>query len=167
MSSLFSFSVWYCLPTVLPWSSTCWWCPPCWSCYATYGGEVHHDFIQGFLLFNYVSLMSFSGFPPDFIVSLWLILSSYLSSPVSSWFLPVNHVLPLFPPWSYCPLMLSPAFLRSILMRIVTILWSVWFDDCLKLPVKLSFYVSLCLICSISFSFYSCDDLMFYLFRWC
>ena len=43
-------------------------------------------------------------------------------------------------------------FLRGILMRIATILWFVWFDDCLRLSVKLSFSVPLLPVLSLFFS---------------
>lgn len=148
---------------VLPWSSACWWCPPCWLCYATYGGEVSH-----------VSSLISSCLIMSFSLSSQISLCSIM---FSSHVLTVDHVFtcpPMFSSCWLCPHMFSSlvdyvflSFLRDILMRIATILWSVWSDDCLKLPVKLSFYVSLFHICFISFSFYCYDDLILSLFRWC
>lgn len=59
-------------------------------------------------------------------------------------FLPCSHCWSCF---LHCPPLISSlsphVILRRILMRIVTILWFVWFDDCLRLSVKLSFSVPL------------------------
>ena len=161
--------VWYCLSLSSPWSSACWWCPPGWLCYATYGGEVHHVILPVWYCPStcFLCLIMFCSYLPCFPpVSSCRSLFSSLSSCWLCFFMSSLVILLL--------IMSLPCFLRDILMRIATILWPVWFDDCLRLPVKLSFYVSFLtdyvsvfLICSVSFSFYCYDDLIFSLFRWC
>lgn len=139
----------------------------------------------------YLPLSSPGFLPVDYATPLMVARFHMISSQVSSClimsftvFLLVDYVFLLYPPclimFPSCPHCFPPGwscphgFLRGILIRIATILWFVWFDDCLRLPVKLSFFlcssptcpVSLFLICSVYFSFYCYDDLIFSLFRW-
>lgn len=97
-------------------------------------------------------------FPVDYVLSLVLPL--------------VDIVIPCYPPvlpvillFDYVFLLILSVFLldliflscphgflRGILMRIATILWFIWFDDCLRLSVKLSFSVPLLPVLSLFFS---------------
>lgn len=111
-------------------------------------------FSTAFLMFTPCLIMSFQVFRIDLRFSSLLIMFLYdwscppclilsfivflLSSPV---------ILPVLTGW-YC---LPPIILRGILMRIATILWSVWSNDCLRLPVKLTLFLSY-LFCLSGFS---------------
>ena len=136
----------------------------------------------GFLLFDYATplpmplMVAYSlvawwwrGFTCYFLLIMSFQLSSHwliLLSPVISCYLLLSPVIPCYPLFDYVFLLILQVFLldliflscphgflRGILMRIATILWSVWFDDCLRLSVKLSFSVPLLPVLSLCFLF--------------
>ena len=148
MSSLFDI-VFHCLPIVLPCFSHVWLCSS-----------------HVFLCLTMLRHLWWRGSSCFSQISLYLIMLRHCDT---SGGVMVARFLMLFPV-DY----VSQVFLRGILMRIATILWSVWSNDCLRLPVKLTFSVPLLPVLSLFLSsvlflslFYCYDDLIFFLFRWC